>query len=250
MPVTVAQIRRYPVKSMAGEYLDAVELDARGLTGDRWYAVEDGAGHFASGKNTRRFRRHDEVFAYRATTTADGVAVTHEDGSSWLAGDPALDDHLTAAFGELVRVEGESTVPHADDGAVSLIGSATLHWCETELGVDADPRRLRVNLVLETDEPFVEESWVGRTLRVGATTLRVVARIERCRTIDVAQDGADARHRWLKPLGTTRDLCMGVYAEVLEPGGLRVGDDVTVRADTGHAAAPADTDVVVEQPTG
>lgn len=248
MPVTVAQIRRYPVKSMAGEYLDAVEVDARGLIGDRWYAVEDAAGHFASGKNTRRFRRHDEVFAYHAVTTADGVVVTHEDGSTWLAGDAALDAHLTAAFGEPVRVEAESTVPHADDGAVSLIGSATLRWCEAELGVDADPRRLRVNLVLETHEPFVEESWVGRTLRIGATTLRVVARIERCRTIDVAQDGADARHRWLKPLGTTRDLCMGMYAEVLEPGELRVGGAVTVREAVPDGAGPADANAV--EPAG
>ncbi|MEH0109768.1 MOSC N-terminal beta barrel domain-containing protein [Tersicoccus sp. MR15.9] len=83
MPVTVVQIRRYPVKSMAGEYLDTVELGARGLIGDRWYAVEDAAGHVASGKTTRRFRRHDEVFAYGAASTPDGVVVTHADGSTW-----------------------------------------------------------------------------------------------------------------------------------------------------------------------
>ena len=72
MPITVAAIRRYPVKSMGGESLDLVELDARGLVGDRRYAVVDGDGKLSSGKDSRRFRRRDEVFSYAAGTSADG----------------------------------------------------------------------------------------------------------------------------------------------------------------------------------
>jgi uncharacterized protein YcbX len=42
MPLaTVTQIRRYPVKSMAGEVLDTVELTQQGLVGDRAWAVRD-----------------------------------------------------------------------------------------------------------------------------------------------------------------------------------------------------------------
>ena len=42
MPLaTVTQIRRYPVKSMAGEVLDHIELTERGLVGDRAWAVRD-----------------------------------------------------------------------------------------------------------------------------------------------------------------------------------------------------------------
>ena len=37
----VKEIRRYPVKSMAGETLDEVELGVRGLPGDRVWAVRD-----------------------------------------------------------------------------------------------------------------------------------------------------------------------------------------------------------------
>jgi uncharacterized protein YcbX len=36
----VLELRRYPVKAMGGESLQSVRLDARGLEGDRWFAVE------------------------------------------------------------------------------------------------------------------------------------------------------------------------------------------------------------------
>ncbi|WP_204037573.1 MOSC N-terminal beta barrel domain-containing protein, partial [Actinoplanes utahensis] len=53
----ITEIRRYPVKSMLGEQIPAAVLGARGLTGDRLWAVRDADGKFGSGKNTRRFRR-------------------------------------------------------------------------------------------------------------------------------------------------------------------------------------------------
>ena len=77
---------------------------------------------------------------------------------------------------------------------------------------------------METDEPFVEESWPGRTLDVGSVRLRVEERIERCRTIDLAQDGVATTTRWLKALGGSRDLCVGIYARVDQPGEIAVGD--------------------------
>ena len=80
MPMEIVQLRRYPVKSMGGEQFDHVRLDRRGIIGDRWFAVEDADGHFASGKNTRRFRRRDAVFGYSAVTSGTGdVTVTGAD---------------------------------------------------------------------------------------------------------------------------------------------------------------------------
>jgi hypothetical protein len=118
----------------------------------------------------------------------------------------------------------EAAVPHFDEHALSLVGTATLAWCADRFGIDADSRRLRVNVVVDTDEPFAEEGWIDRELGVGTTTLRVVQRIERCRTIDVAQDGTSARGRWLTPLAAERDMCVAVYADVVTPGDITVGD--------------------------
>lgn len=211
---------------MGGEALDAVDLDHRGIVGDRWFAVEDEQGYLASGKATQRFRRRDAVFDYRAVTSVEGLVEVRAAGASWSVGDPALDAELSAAMGSAVRVTPEAEVPHQDAGAVSLVGTATLAWCAQQLGVDADPRRLRVNVVFESDEPFIEDSWVGQSIRIGATVLTVAARIQRCRTIDVAQDDAAAEHRWLAPLGEHRDLRVAVYADVAIPGRIAVGDAV------------------------
>ena len=227
MPLTVLTIHRYPVKSMGGESLAAAYVDHRGLTGDRWFAVEDGDGRFASGKDSRRFRRRDAVFDHYATTDPTGVRVTGP-GGTWRVGDPALDASLSAVMGAPVHVTPETDVPHQDAGAVSLVGSATLRWCAQRWDIDADARRLRPNIVFESTEPFVEESWVGRTIQVGGAALRVVERVERCRMIDVAQVGVRAEGAWLKPLAAERELCAAVYADVVTPGRVAVGDAIEV----------------------
>ena len=223
----LVSIRRYPVKAMGGEDLQHADLDARGLVGDRWFAVADAEGRFACGKDTRRFKRYDEVFAFAAATTDEGVRVSGLD-AAWLVGDPALDQTLSVAMGTPVGVKPEAESPHFDDSAVSVVGTATLAWVRDELGLDADPRRIRVNLVVDTDEPFVEETWSSE-LSIGSAVFRPVKRITRCRTIDLAQDGVPTQQPLLKALGARRDLKLGVYLDVVTPGRLAVGDVVRHR---------------------
>lgn len=226
----VAALRRYPVKSMGGESLDSVALDRRGLAGDRWYAVVDSDGRLASGKDSRRFRRRDGVFGYTAATGGQHVVVSGA-GASWHVGDASLDAHLSRTLGAPVRVAPEADVPHQDMGGVSLIGTATLRWCAERWGGSADPRRIRANVVLETDEPFEEDRWAGSVLDVGSAFLRVTQSIPRCRMIDIVQDGVVPGTHWLKPLATGRDLFLGIYADVERPGVMAVGDECSVVSD-------------------
>lgn len=223
MPRVIA-IRRYPVKSMGGESMASAELDGRGLVGDRAYAVVDAEGRLASGKNTRRMIRRDGVFAYSAQTLPDAVVASGARGT-WEVGSPELDTELSAALAAPVRVLPEGATPYFDDGAVSLIGTATLDWCAAEWGVDADPRRLRANVVVETTEPFEEEDWTG-TLGIGGAVLTPAGRVERCRTIDLPQDGVATRTRWLKAVGEHRELKLAIYLDVTAPGRIAVGDEV------------------------
>lgn len=228
MPVPkLLEIRRYPVKAMGGESLESVEIDARGLVGDRGYAVVDGDGKLATGKHSRRFRRRDEVFEYAARTTTDGIRVTGR-GGEWAAPSDDVDRVLSEAMGDPVRVLAETTTPFFDAGQVSIVGTASLDWCRERLGVDADSRRIRPNLVVDTDEPFVEEAWTGH-VTIGGVRLAPVERIERCRMIDIAQEGLPREGRWLKSLTEAREMCLGIYLDVVRPGTLALGDEVTAR---------------------
>ena len=232
MPSTVTALRRYPVKAMGGEELSTVDLDARGIVGDRWFAVTDGDGRLASGKDTRRFRRRDAVFDY-AARTVDGrvrIGTVEPGGPEWAVDDPALAAELSATIGVPVTVQPERETPHQDAAGLSLVGSATLRWCAERFDDVGDPRRLRANIVVSTDDPFVEESWVGQQVDIGSATIDVTERVVRCRTIDLAQDGVVPRGRWLAGLATDRDVRVAVYAEVVSPGRIRTGDALTVRS--------------------
>jgi uncharacterized protein YcbX len=221
---TLQEIRRFPVKAMGGESLESVELDARGLVGDRAYAVVDGDGKLATGKHSQRFRRRDEVFEFAARTTPHGIRVTGR-GGEWSTPSDELDRVLSDAMGASVQLLAETTTPYFDAGQVSLVGTASLDWCRERFGVDADRRRIRPNLVVETDEPFVEEAWVGEVV-VGDVRLAPVTRIERCRMVDIAQEGLPREGRWLKALTDAREMCLGIYLEVVQPGTVALGDDV------------------------
>jgi uncharacterized protein YcbX len=61
---SVAELWRFPVKSMQGEQLREVEITARGVVGDRAYALIDAeTGKVASAKSVKLF---PELLACRA----------------------------------------------------------------------------------------------------------------------------------------------------------------------------------------
>ncbi|MFI8880422.1 MOSC domain-containing protein [Streptomyces sp. NPDC055243] len=217
----------FPVKSMLGDERDHLVVDERGVAGDRLWALRYEDGKLASGKNHRRFRRTPGMLEHTAVYEGDGPVVTTPDGETLRPGDPRIAE-LCGVGAELVR-EGETS--HQDAGAVSLVGTASLRALGELLG-DSDPvdvRRLRKNIVVGTDEPWVEEDWVGREIAFdGGLRLRVTERIERCVMTTQAQRGLPADGRILKTLTASRGMCIGVYADVVTPGTLALGAEVTV----------------------
>jgi uncharacterized protein YcbX len=224
----VVALQCFPVKSMGGTAASRVDVTAQGVVGDRAWAVYDAVGKLASGKHSRRFRRMDPVFDLVARRVGDDTVVTLLDGTELVAGHPATDEALSTHFGEPVRLGQEDGVPHQDAASVSLVGTATL----AELGRHEgdgrvlDPRHLRVNIVVDTPEPYAEEAWVGRELTVGGARLRVTEPTPRCRMVGVAQVGLAPRPGMLRVVSERHELMAGVYAEVVVAGTVAVGDEV------------------------
>ncbi|WP_229074460.1 MOSC domain-containing protein [Actinoplanes sp. DH11] len=239
----LAEIRRYPVKSMLGEVVPAADVGPRGLAGDRLWAVRDPDGKFGSGKNTRRFRRMPGLFDFRAYAAERAPVVELPDGRRFAADDAAGHRAVGAVLGRTVTLAPESAVPHHDEGPVSLLTTASMRALTALSGGEAggaggageaggqggagiDPLRFRANLLIDVaGSGFVEDGWVGRLVRVGAeVVLRVVRPLTRCVMIDMAQDGAAGRNDLLKALAEHHGMTFGVMAVVERQGRVATGD--------------------------
>ena len=117
---------------------------------------------------------------------------------------------------------------------LSLLTTSTLaHLHQLAPQSRFDPRRFRMNLVVETPgEGFVEQEWLGRTIAIGSARIRVVIPDPRCVMTTRAQGdlpedngvlAALARHNRIE-VGNKPSPCAGVYAAVESPGTLEEGD--------------------------
>lgn len=246
---TVQALYRYPVKSTAGQVLDLAEVDPRGLVLDRTWAVRTDDGGIGSGKTSHRFRKLDGLLRWRSgvSGTSDASAggagdvwLEDPDGRRWRAGDAGADAALSAAFGRLLGLEAEAGTPYHDDSGVHLVTTSSLRRAGALAGGVVDARRLRPNLVLATeDEGFVEDAWEGAELEVGPeVVLRLGEPMPRCVMVDQAHADVDAGPRVLKTLGREHSTFLGLKAEVVHGGTLRVGDEARLRVSR-SAAAPA-----------
>jgi uncharacterized protein YcbX len=139
---TVESIWRYPVKSLGGERLTSVDVAARGLAGDRRWAVRDADGKFGSGKTTRRFRRMAGLLRLSARDTGGVPEVCGPDGEPAADADAFLRAYLGR---DDVSLAVEGAVSHFDELPVSVLATATLDWARTALpGVVVDERRFRL----------------------------------------------------------------------------------------------------------
>lgn len=107
---TIAELWRFPVKSMAGERLDAAALTEGGVVGDRAYALIDvETGKVASAKTVRLFSSLLDCTARFVSPPEPGrppppVRIALPDGSEVLSSDEAADAALSAFLGRRVRL--------------------------------------------------------------------------------------------------------------------------------------------------
>lgn len=101
----VAEVHRYPIKSMLGEALEMGAVDERGLRGDRVFAlIDELTGKVVSAKRPKRWRRVLELSAF---TEASAVRVRFPDGESLRVTDAELLERLREWLGRSVEIAVE-----------------------------------------------------------------------------------------------------------------------------------------------
>ncbi|MGY1770288.1 MOSC domain-containing protein [Blastococcus sp. SYSU D00813] len=236
----VAELWRFPVKSLQGQRVAATEVGPEGLAGDRRWALFDAS----TGMGLTARRVPDLLFATGRLTAGGGVEVVLPDGtgtsddavlSAWLgrpvtlraAGEVTGERRYENPFG--VRDDGGEYDWDAFDGArgafhdsnrtrVSLVSTGTLgSW---------DRRRFRANVVLDGAG---EDELVGRRVRLGGAELDVVQPVPRCVMVTRPQPGGIGRDTSvLKTVHRERGGDLAVAALVAVPGPVAVGDELTI----------------------
>jgi len=274
--VHVDQVWRYPVKSMHGSTVDAMELAPDGFVGDRQWVVRD-----EERAGLRSGRQLPALARCRAEYVADtpgAVRITLPDGATVTTDDAGVNATLSAAFGRPVTIWSRrpaSDLAHYRSGAPESTDLMTelraifareadeplpdFSVFPPELGEFSSPpgqyydcwplmimstsalaalraavpdsvvdvRRFRPSLVVHTGAAVghPEFAWRGRRARLGDAEIEFLAPCPRCAMItrelgpDVPQDRAILRH-------VVRDLdqAVGIYAKVVRPGRISVGD--------------------------
>jgi hypothetical protein len=250
----ISWISLTPVKGLAVEHVEEVDLLEHGLRGDRVFFLVDENDRLVNNKG----RRGPLQLVHGAyDEDADALTIRLADGRE-LSGDvergeeivtnfhrvplPARrvagpwDEALSTLLGEEVRLVAP---PHggADrrrSGAATLLGESSLEAIAGVLGVDAvDARRFRMNFGVEGLEPHAEDAWIGRRVKVGEAVVVPQGNVGRCAITTQNPETGKADLDTLKALAdyraeieTTEPLPFGVHAAVAQPGRVRVGDPV------------------------
>ena len=236
---TIAELWRYPVKSMRGERLDEVFLEANGIRGDRRFAFTSSAA--PAGKPLLSSAERTAMLRYAPRGGALPSLAGRGEFPLPLTS-PELVADLSAAVaapGAMLELVHSPDLPLTDVRPVSIISRATIRGLGEELGAAIDGQRFRSNLVLALygNEPFEEDALSGRQISFGdredRPVLQVLERIPRCRMVSLDPDTTAADPTILRHLAKVHGGRLGIYARVGRTGLLRVGDRVFLQDSRG-----------------
>ncbi|MCY3631083.1 MAG: MOSC domain-containing protein [bacterium] len=249
---SIAELWRYPVKSMGGERVESLELRTSAVVGDRQWAVRSiETGKIASAK---RPRPYGQLLSWSAKTQADGgLVAVGPDGREYTVGSGELDVALTEALGESVRLvevekgreetygsewpeipgtvlsnmEVDLTVAaltektsFVDASAVHIIVNQSMaHLASLLDGVKLGVERFRPNIVLDAHDDagsgeFADLAWKDLDVKIGEVELRIGDATPRCVMTTVAQPGYEQAKRVLQVLAATarKEFDYGAFA--------------------------------------
>jgi hypothetical protein len=212
----VAELWRYPVKSMGGEPLESVHVGPDGMLGDRLVHVRESSGRVV----TSRYR--PALLGFQGTLGPDGEPLV--DGEPWRS--PAVLERVRAATSpdvELVRFWGEDHGQRYDVLPLTVLTDGMAR------AVGVDLRRFRPNIVIGGVDGLGEAHWPGSFLQIGELVIGVRKRRSRCVMTtfdpDTLEQDPSVLRKIVWEFGGT--VALDCWVEV--PGRIAVGDPVELR---------------------
>lgn len=249
MQAQISELYRYPVKGMSAEALDEVDLTVgETIPFDRAYAIENGGGRFdplaprhLPKINFIMLMRDEKLAALETRFNAATQTLTIFRGGKQVAsgqltttlGRSMIEQFVAGFLGgerrgspKIVLAEGHSfsDVPIK---CLHIVNLATIAELERAAGEKIHPLRFRANVYLSGLEPWAEFNLVDKHIVAGGARLRVFDKTVRCAATNVNPETAqrDMAIPQLLQRNFGHDE-FGIYASVIEPGRVAVGDTV------------------------
>lgn len=271
---SVAQLYRYPVKSMRGVVCQTLGLYQGGVTGDRIIALQDVRSRkLVTAKQPSLWKamlmletqQNEDGTTRVIFPTGQQISLTDSHAATMLSdylgrsvtilfSRPELVEMERADPDEIVKKGADSIVNFetmavgagapkggfVDYGPVHLISTSSLNDVGHHSVADkSEPERFRANVIIDSGElaPFCENEWIGGTMHIGdQVRLHIVLATPRCAVPTLRQTTLESDTTFLarlkqaniQPFLEGKKLpSLGVYAEVVSSGEIRLGDSVT-----------------------
>ena len=251
----VAWVALAPVKGLALELVDEVDLTESGPANDRRFFLVDENDRLVNAKGIGVLQQVHATFD-EASSTLTFAMPNGKTVSDTIALDGELDAHFWGTPKHARRVVGPWSDAISDlagkhlqlvmpdgpapdrlrSGAASLVSTASLRALADELGVDeVDGRRFRMHFGIDDVEPHEEDTWLGKRVQIGEAIVIPQGNVGRCAVTTQNPDTGSPDLDTLKALSryrgdveTTEPLPFGVHASVAQTGRVRVGDPVAL----------------------
>ena len=247
MPIEIGHVEaifRYPVKSMAGERIEAANLGWHGFDGDRRMAFRRMQTNDRNGFPWLSASQLPDLLRF-APLRREGDA--HKDV---VQGDLPLPTHVRTPEGKELAVFGEDLAKEVgrrygapvemmqlkhgifDEASVSVIAFDTVREISRLAGQSPDVRRFRPNVLVRSLRPlpFQEDEWVGGVLQFGegddAPAIAVTMRDVRCSMVNLDPDSARPAPEMMKAVVRANQNNAGIYGAVTRIGRLAVGQTI------------------------
>ena len=275
MPL-VSRLSTTPVKGTALHHPQAVTVTGNGVPENRRFHLVDARRRLLNGKQhgplVRVVAEYDADREHLGLRFPDGLLV---EGRATGLGEAVrtdfygrgVDGHLvegpwsaalSAFVGQEVHLVAVDRPGDAVDvHPVTLISTATLEHLRrvTPDGERLDHRRFRMLVEVDGCDVHEEDTWAGRRLRIGSTVVEVAGPVPRCVVTNEDPDSGVVDFSTLKAIVRYRgelaaDLStpvahlpddgaaiLGMYATVVQPGGVALGDRVELLDETADRPA-------------
>jgi uncharacterized protein YcbX len=253
---TVTRLSITPVKGLSLQHPSSIDLTVQGAVGYRLFYLVDDTGRLQScthhpglyglravyDDENRRLQvsRNSEVLL-EGTVEPSRPIDTDLHGlrtiRSAAVADPAWGTFFSDAIDRRVHLV-QAEQPAHDVRPATLLGAASVEELAGQAGLpEVDARRFRMLIEFSGDVPHVEDTWAGMLLEVGDALLRAGGPVKRCAATTRDPDTGRVDLQTLRLINAYRDrqhtalgvgTTFGIYADVVEPGTISVGDNLAV----------------------